>query len=67
MEYSFVLVGGCSSRNKALLQIDDRKSKALFLRGLRDLRFSVKSANFLNKTIWVDSLPYVRLWSALFV
>jgi hypothetical protein len=67
MEYYFFLVLQCSSSNKALLQIYNRKSKAFFLRGLRDLRFSEKSANFLNKTLWVGSLPYVRLWSALIV
>jgi hypothetical protein len=48
MEYYFFLVLQCSSSNKALLQIYNRKSKAFFLRGLRDLRFSEKSANFLT-------------------
>jgi hypothetical protein len=67
MEYYFILVLQCSSSNKALLQIYNRKSKAFFLRGLRDLRFSEKSANFLNKTLWVGSLPIVRLWSAMIV
>jgi hypothetical protein len=44
------LVLQCSSSNKALLQIYNRKSQAFFLRGLRDFRISEKSANFLNKT-----------------
>jgi hypothetical protein len=47
-----------SSSNKALLHIYNRKSKAFFLRDLRDFRISEKSANFLNKILWVRQFTH---------